>query len=232
MGEESERAMGSTETAAGRLSALRALHRELDACRRCPAMAGPVVHGEAVLSPLLLIGQAPGPHEGALGRPFAWTAGRTLFRWFESAGASETQVRGRVYLAAVARCFPGKARSGGDRKPGPQEIGNCREYLRAEADLLEPKLVIPVGALAIEQVLGHKVALAQVVGRVLEGELFGHRCELLCLPHPSGASTWHKGQPGQRLLAEALRQLAEHPEWRRALDRRAQPKPSSNAGGR
>ncbi|MGI5861846.1 MAG: uracil-DNA glycosylase [Myxococcales bacterium] len=209
--------MGRTETAAGRLGALRALHRELEACRRCPAMVGPVVHGDAVLSRILLVGQAPGPHEGAFGKPFAWTAGRTLFRWFESAGAREAEVRSRVYLAAVARCFPGKARSGGDRKPGPHEIARCREYLRAEVDLLEPKLVIPVGALAIERVLGRKAALAQVVGRLLEGELFGHRCEVLCLPHPSGASTWHKTQPGLGLLAEALRRLAEHPEWRRAF---------------
>ncbi len=69
---------------------LQALHRELAACRACPEMKGPVVCGEAISSRVLLVGQALGPHEGQLGRPFAWTAGKTMFRWFESfVGLSE-----------------------------------------------------------------------------------------------------------------------------------------------
>lgn len=59
---------------------LRTLHGELDGCRLCPKMIGPVVHGPPVLSKVILVGQAPGPREGSFGRPFAWTAGRTLFR--------------------------------------------------------------------------------------------------------------------------------------------------------
>src|SRR4051812_33627758 len=98
----------------GRLRALVSLQHELDACHACPKMIGPVVHGPPVLSRILLIGQAPGPREGSLGRPFAWTAGKTLFRWFEEAlGISEEDFRRGVYIAAVARCFPGKAGGGG-----------------------------------------------------------------------------------------------------------------------
>src|SRR5580704_19425967 len=97
--------------------------KELKECKSCPNMVGPVVTHSAVLSKVYLLGQAPGPHEGALGRPFAWTAGRTLFRWFEGAfGADEAKVRKAIYFAAVARCFPGKANGGGDRKPDPSEI--------------------------------------------------------------------------------------------------------------
>ena len=101
--------------------ALTVLHTELAACTACANMIGPVVHGPPVPSSILLIGQAPGPREGSLGRPFAWTAGRTLFRWFEDAvGATEDDVRAGVYFAAVARCFPGKAKGGGDRRPDPK----------------------------------------------------------------------------------------------------------------
>ena len=71
-----------------------AVHRELDACQACPNMIGPVVHGPPVLSRIFLLGQAPGPREGGFGRPFAWTAGRTLFSWFKDAlGVEEALVR-------------------------------------------------------------------------------------------------------------------------------------------
>src|SRR5262245_46541926 len=96
---------------------LLALHQELDACQACPEMIRPVVHGPPVASQVLLIGQAPGPREGSFGRPFAWTAGKTLFRWFEETiGVGEDEFRAKVYMAVVARCFPGKAKGGGDRR--------------------------------------------------------------------------------------------------------------------
>src|ERR1700679_1500444 len=93
---------------------LRVLHAELDGCTACPNMIRPVVHGPAVASRVMLVGQAPGPREGSFGRPFAWTAGKTMFRWFEeSLGVDEATFRANVYIAAVARCFPGKASGGG-----------------------------------------------------------------------------------------------------------------------
>ncbi|WP_437930614.1 uracil-DNA glycosylase family protein [Sorangium sp. So ce291] len=197
---------------------LAALHRELDACRACPKMIGPVVHGPAVPSRILLIGQAPGPREGSLGRPFAWTAGRTLFRWFEGAlGVGEADFRRRVYMSAVARCFPGKARGGGDRKPDPEEILRCRTHLEREVGILEPRLILPVGGLAVEQVLGHRGPLASVIGEVRRARYHGVEADVICLPHPSGASSWHKTEPGISLLRRALRLVAEHPETRQTF---------------
>src|SRR5262252_4438339 len=109
---------------------LKLLHTELDACRACPQMIGPVVHGPPVASKIFLVGQAPGPREGSFGKPFAWTAGKTLFRWFEeSIGCDEETFRAKVYMAAVARCFPGKSAGGGDRRPDATEIANCRGFL-------------------------------------------------------------------------------------------------------
>ena len=194
------------------------LHQDLDACRRCAQMIGPVVHGPAVRSKVFLLGQAPGPHEGKFGRPFAWTAGKTMFKWFQSAlGVDEETFRARVYMAAVARCFPGKAKGGGDRRPDPTEIKNCRPWLEREVVILKPELVVPVGTLAIEQVLGTSQPLVEVVGRSLTARYHGVEVEVLCLPHPSGASTWHRQQPGIALLDKALSRLARHPVMRAAL---------------
>lgn len=192
--------------------ALTVLHTELDACTRCPEMIGPVVHGPPVMSKVLLVGQAPGPHEGKYGRPFAWTAGKTLFRWLaEATGADEETSRRAIYFAAVNRCFPGKAKGGGDRRPNPVEIANCRPFLEGEVRALRPSLVIPVGTLAIAEVLGHSGPLAEVVGEVRAARYHGHAVDVIALPHPSGASTWHKMELGRTLLARALAALGRHP---------------------
>jgi uracil-DNA glycosylase len=196
---------------------LEALHRTLRACRACPKMIGPVVHGPPVASKLLLVGQAPGPREGGFGRPFAWTAGKTMFRWFHGAlGATEETFRARVYIAAVARCFPGKAKGGGDRVPTPEEIALWRPFVAREVEILRPRLVVPIGRLAISEVLGER-PLVDTIGRAFEVTWHGVATEVVPLPHPSGASTWYKVEPGKALLARALARLARHPEVRRAF---------------
>jgi uracil-DNA glycosylase len=183
-------------------------------------MIGPVVHGPPVPSRILLVGQAPGPREGSFGKPFAWTAGKTLFRWFsESLGLDEESVREHVYMAAVARCFPGKAKGGGDRKPDPEEIKTCRTFLEREVRILQPELVIPVGTMAIAEVMGHTGPLIEVVGRRVETEYFGVKMDAIALPHPSGASTWHRTEPGKSLLQKALGLLAKHPVVRAEFER-------------
>jgi uracil-DNA glycosylase len=204
-------------TTAERLSNL---HRELDACRACPKMIGPVVHGAPVASRIYLVGQAPGPREGRFGRPFAWTAGKTLFRWLEEPfGAGEEEVREKVYIAAVARCFPGKANGGGDRRPDPTEISRCRTFIEREVEILKPKLIIPIGTLAIEQVLGEKMPLAELIGTQRAFNFLGQPTDVIALPHPSGASTWHRTEPGITLLAKALKLIKKHPEVKRTFAR-------------
>jgi uracil-DNA glycosylase len=194
------------------LQALRLVQQKLDACTRCANMVGPVVHGPPVMSQVYLLGQAPGPHEGKIGRPFAWTAGKTLFRWFHDAlGVDEETFRARVYMSAVARCFPGKARGGGDRKPDEQEMANCREYIAGEVHALTPALIIPVGVLAISQVLGKTEKLTATIGNVQRVVFHGAQVDVIALPHPSGASTWHRTEPGKTLLMQALALLATHP---------------------
>ncbi len=180
-------------------------------------MIGPAVTGQAVLSPVMLIGQAPGIKEGPAGRPFAWTAGKTMFGWFGGLGMSEQQFRNRVYMAAVCRCFPGKAVGGGDRVPDAGEIERCSAHLHAEVRLLRPELVIPVGKLAITQLDPDTDKLADVVGTVRRASLAGVEVDMIALPHPSGASTWHRTDPGKTLLSRALQAIAAHPAWRSIL---------------
>jgi uracil-DNA glycosylase len=202
------------------LAALEEVHRDIAAFR--PRGFGPPVHGAAVDTRIFLLGQAPGPHEARLGRPFAWTAGRTLFRWLEEAtGAGEATVRERVYIAAVVRCFPGKTGGGGDRVPSADECAMWRRFVEREVRILRPRLVIPVGRLAIQEVLGHTEPIAAVVGKTLRIHFHGVDADVIPLPHPSGASTWFKTEPGRTLLRRALRLLARHPEVTRTFRRRA-----------
>ncbi len=179
-------------------------------------MVGPVVTHGAVVSEVLMIGQAPGPHEGAAGKPFAWTAGKTLFKWYGSIGLNEEEFRALAYIAAVCRCFPGKTVKGGDRVPNPVEVNNCSSWMQTEFDLLKPTLVIPVGKLAIEQVLG-KCQLVDVIGQKFTKTIYGVTCDLIPLPHPSGASTWFKKEPGISLLHQGLAEIEKHPAWQRLL---------------
>ncbi|MEP6698260.1 MAG: uracil-DNA glycosylase family protein [Verrucomicrobiota bacterium] len=181
---------------------------QLRLCRRCPRMVPPPVSGGAVLSKVMLVGQAPGVKEPVLGRPFAWTAGRTLFRWFEEfCQMNEAEVRARVYFAAVCRCFPGKTTAGGDRVPAPEEIRNCSSWLDEEIVLLRPQLIIPVGKLAIAQFID-VAKLDEVVGRVFQLKRHGCSFDVIPLPHPSGASPWHRIPPGIGLLQRAMRLVA------------------------
>jgi len=161
-------------------------------CRRCtfddPAVL-PVI--SSARDPLaMLVGQAPGKTEVIDRRPFAGRAGRTLFRWFASIGIDEHVARNRIYLAAITRCFPGSSPSGrGDRVPSPSQIANCSAWLDAEIGMIRPRVIIPVGRLAIERFLGNGL-LSELIGRAHRLRNLPEAPEVIPLPHPSGASSW------------------------------------------
>lgn len=124
----------------------------LTACAACPNVFGRPVVGAVAGARVMLVGQAPGPHEVDARRPFAYTAGKRLFGWMASIGVDEEMFRERVHIAAVIRCFPGKdAKSGGDRVPDADEIARCGAHLDREIAILHPGLVIAVGTLASQQ---------------------------------------------------------------------------------
>jgi uracil-DNA glycosylase len=204
--------MSGCDALTGHQAALTQHQEALARCRRCAGMHGRPVSGNPVMSKILLVGQAPGSKEVMLHKPFAWTAGKTMFGWFETIGLAEEAFRARVYMAAVCRCFPGKIPGGGDRVPSPREIANCAPWLEAELRLLQPALLIPVGRLAIGRFMAVD-RLDAVIGKRYRLPLQGMDTDLIPLPHPSGASTWHRAQPGKTLLERALALIRAHPAW-------------------
>lgn len=183
----------------------------LSACRRCANVS---VDVKPILSlarhpRIMLIGQAPGKTEIANQRPFAGRAGRTLFQWLARAGLDEETARNHIYIAAVTRCYPGASPSGrGDRVPSRDECTACAPWLDAELRIIRPKLIIPVGKLAIERFLGN-APLADVIGQshyVTYDDGRG-QTTAIPLPHPSGASSWIHTNGHGRLLTRALELL-------------------------
>lgn len=148
----------------------------------------------------MLVGQAPGITEVTTRRPFTGPAGKRLDVWLDRAGVS----RSEIHFAAVARCFPGKAKGGGDKVPSRAMIRNCKAHLDRDFGVYEPDVVILIGGLAIKEVLGVKT-LSEVAGRVVERD--GVR--YIPLPHPSGASTWLNLPENRVLLERSLEELKE-----------------------
>ena len=200
---------------------LQGAHRQ---CRRC-VIAGyldaahPVFSGRAGQR-ILLVGQAPGPVEVDIRRPFAGRAGRQLVRWMMRAGfAGDEDVRARVYMTAMTTCFPGRRPGGqGDRRPSAREVALCAPWLDSLLQLLQPRLVLVVGSLALERFLPQR-RLDEVVGGAYtaRGALVeGSPPEapvLLPLPHPSGQSRWLNDAAQSALLDGALRRLHELVMW-------------------
>ena len=186
--------------------------RALGACRKCtfgdPAVRPVVSSSREPLA--MLVGQAPGKTEVVDRRPFAGRAGKTLFRWLADVGIDEVVARRRIYIAAVTRCFPGSSPTGrGDRLPSPYQIANCAGWLDAEISLIAPRVIIPVGRLAIERFLG-AAPLAELVGQAHRLETRPGRPVAIPLPHPSGASSWIHTPGHMDLVRSALRLIAEH----------------------
>lgn len=98
--------------------------------------------------------------------------------------------------------------------PAPDEILNCAPWMEEEITILQPRLIIPVGKLAISQFI-ESAKLEEIIGRTFRVERAGHWFDLIPLPHPSGASPWPKMSPGKELLQKAMRKIARHPAIRR-----------------
>ena len=196
---------------------LKNIQNKILQCQLCDNMQSEPVVGMPVMSKILLIGQAPGIKERDIRKPFAWTAGKTLFKWFQSIGVSEDEFRQSVYMSAICRCFPGKKLvkgivKGGDRVPDKDEIQRCSNWLEKEVSCLKPSLIIPVGKLAISEIMPVN-KLDQVIGQCVKAEFLNQKMDVIPLPHPSGASTWHQRDPGKSLLNQALNKIKKHAAW-------------------
>jgi uracil-DNA glycosylase len=157
----------------------------------------------------MLVGQAPGKVESAGGVAFAGRAGKTLFSWLERAGLDEPAARQKIYIAAVTRCFPGAHPSGrGDRVPSRVEQERCADWLDAELRIIRPRLLIPVGRLAIERFLP-RLPLVDLIGTASTVSHVGGESLVIPLPHPSGASSWIYERGNRVLVERAIALIAD-----------------------
>lgn len=226
-----------------KIDALTLLHREMHACRRC-LEAGNAIAPGAIFSgtagaKVMIIGQAPGVTEVEARRPFNAGSGRRLFEWLGAAGWQEDSFRKQQYMSAVTKCYPGKSASGkGDRVPSKSEQELCRPFLVREIGFLDPRVVIPVGRLAIQLFYGGNEKLSEIIGTALylspgdiaEGSQLGGGSGrvlekydpslprsgrwIVPLPHPSGASLWPNKAENRALIdrsAEILSHLRQ--DW-------------------
>jgi uracil-DNA glycosylase len=149
-----------------------------------------------------ILGQAPGSVEAAERRPWRGRAGQTLRRWLQF---DEDEFYATFYCASVTRCYPGKAPSGrGDRTPTPHEQMLCSFWRDWELRLLRPRLIVPVGGLAVRRLLG-LASLTECVGEryVVDG------ATAIPLPHPSGASAWLNDPANRARVARAAARIRE-----------------------
>ena len=195
-------------------SQLDALHTKLRRCRRC-AEAGyfigssPVFSGPASAQ-VIVVGQAPAKVEaGAEGMPFGLRRGgrrSLLWEWLEQAGWPEQEFRANHYLSAITKCFPGKSKSGaGDRAPTAKERELCRPWREQELAIIQPKIIIAIGRIAIEQFL--PALKGQPLDRFI-GQVFKQNdYTVVPLPHPSGVSRWLNSADNRAKVDEALQRL-------------------------
>ncbi|MCL4870092.1 MAG: uracil-DNA glycosylase family protein [Anaerolineae bacterium] len=215
------------------------LHEEMRACRRCLEAGYDIAPG-AIFSPgsenrrVMLIGQAPGVTEVDARRPFNAGSGRRLFQWLGEAGWDEGAFRGRHYMTAVTKCYPGKSGNGkGDRVPSKAEQALCRPFLEQEIALVNPRLILLVGGLAIKLFYPAAVRLEEIVGTAayFPPEVLAHPVNfdlaqakwpvpfteskeergrwVVPLPHPSGASLWPNQPANQALIQQAIALLRQ-----------------------
>ncbi len=192
------------------ISSLDVLCSALATCRRC-AEAGYFIGSTPIFilhpgATFMTIGQAPGRHEAEVShQPFSGPAGRRLFRWLAEAGFAEAEFRATQAMTAITLCYPGPHPAGrGDRVPTRAEQALCAPWLEAALALIQPRVLIPIGALAIARFLGNGTAMTDLIGGCFErdGRI------IVPLPHPSGASQWFNVAANQQRLERALAILA------------------------
>lgn len=108
---------------------------------------------------LLVIGEAPGADEDREGEPFVGRAGQLLNRMLAAIGLQRQQ----VYIANILKCRPP-----GNRDPKPEEVLSCQPYLMRQIELIGPRLILAVGRISAQTLLGTDLPLARLRGRWLE----------------------------------------------------------------
>lgn len=147
-----------TDAGVARAARLEALARESADCERCELAAGrqTVVFGSGdPNAELMFIGEGPGANEDRQGLPFVGPAGELLTRIIEAIELT----RDRVYIANIVKCRPP-----GNRDPKPAEVEACRVYLEEQIRLVSPSVIVALGRVAAQTLLGTDMPLGRMRG--------------------------------------------------------------------
>ena len=148
-----------------KVAAFAELQTRVLACVKCPNLASSrksVVFGVGNIdASLMFVGEAPGADEDEQGEPFVGKAGQLLTKIIETM----TLKRGDVYIANILKCRPDTpGQSAGNRKPTPDEMATCLPYLHEQIDLIKPRVLVALGATAVEGLLGKTIGITKLRG--------------------------------------------------------------------
>ena len=150
---------------AAKAAAFTELREKALVCVKCPHLAASrksVVFG--VGNPdaeLMFVGEAPGADEDEQGEPFVGAAGQLLTKIIRATGLSRQQ----VYIANILKCRPNTpGQSSGNRKPTPEEMQTCIPWLHQQIDLIRPRVLVALGATAVEGLLGKTIGITKLRG--------------------------------------------------------------------
>ena len=141
------------------------LQKRALSCVKCPHLASSrknVVFGVGSIdAQLMFVGEAPGADEDEQGEPFIGRAGQLLTKIIQATGLS----RADVYIANILKCRPDTpGQSAGNRKPTPDEMATCIPYLHEQIDLIRPKVLVALGATAVDGLLGKTLGITKLRG--------------------------------------------------------------------
>ena len=158
-------AIRNPQSAMEKSAAFAALRERALSCVKCPHLASSrknVVFGVGSIdAQLMFVGEAPGADEDQQGEPFVGKAGQLLTKIIQATGLS----RADVYIANILKCRPDTpGQSAGNRKPTPEEMQTCIPFLHEQIDLIRPKVIVALGATAVEGLLGKTVGITKLRG--------------------------------------------------------------------
>jgi DNA polymerase len=162
---ETQSAIRNPQSAIEKAAAFAALRERALACVKCPHLASSrknVVFGVGSIdAQLMFVGEAPGADEDEQGEPFVGKAGQLLTRIIQATGLS----RADVYIANILKCRPDTpGQSAGNRKPTSDEMATCIPYLHEQIDLIRPKVIVALGATAVDGLLGKTLGITKLRG--------------------------------------------------------------------
>ncbi len=159
---------------------LEIIHNKCSVCEKCSLCKSRhhVVFSDGIPNPkLMLIGEAPGYNEDMQGKPFVGKAGQLLDKIFASVGLARKE---HVYICNTVKCRPPE-----NRNPLPEEKESCWEYLKGQIDIIQPKIILLCGNVAVQSILGNVGGITKIRGKWFEGGKIVHGAKLMPIYHPS-----------------------------------------------